>query len=150
MGSKIENTEFVCSRSWVERFKKRHNISSGKIVGESAGVNMNVVDDWLNNVWPTIRDSYEYKDIYNADETGLFYKLTPDSTLKFVGKNCAGDKLSKVRLTVLAAANMSGTEKRKLLVIGKLANPRCFKNKILQVKVQSKRQSLDDIGHFRN
>lgn len=150
MGSKIENKEFVCSRSWVERFKKRHNISSGKIVGESADVNMNVVNDWLNNVWPTIRDGYEYKDIFNADETGLFYKLTPDTTLKFVGENCAGGKLSKVRLTVLVAANMSGTEKRKLLVIGKSANPRCFKNKILPVKYKANSKAWMTSDIFRS
>ena len=134
LGCKIEKTDFKCSRSWVERFKKRHNIRGAKIVGESAGVNMNVVSDWLNNVWPSMRDNYDYKDIFNADETGLFYKMTPDRTLKFVGEKCAGGKLSKVRITVLVAANMSGTEKRKLLVIGKSANPRCFKNKTLPVK----------------
>lgn len=137
LGSKIEKTEFKCSRSWIGRFKKRHNIASGKIVGEAAGVDMNIVDDWLSNVWPTIRDNYEYKDIFNADETGLFYKMTPDTTLKFVGETCAGGKLSKVRITVLVAANMSGTEKRKLLVIGKSANPRCFKNKSLPVKYKA-------------
>lgn len=137
MGSKIKKTEFKCSRSWIERFKKRHNISSGKIVGESAGVDSNVVNDWLNNVWPTIRDKYEYKDIFNADETGLFYKMTPNTTLKFVGETCAGGKLSKSRITVLVVANMSGTEKRKLLVIGKSVNPRCFKNKVLPVKYKA-------------
>lgn len=54
--------------------------------------------------------------------------MTPDKTLKFKGEKCVGGKLSKERITVLVAANMSGTEKRKLLVIGKSKNPRCFKN----------------------
>ncbi|CAL8081019.1 unnamed protein product [Calicophoron daubneyi] len=31
------------------------------------------------------------------------------------------------RVTVLCCSNMSGTDKRKLLVIGKIAKPRCFK-----------------------
>ncbi|KAH1017023.1 hypothetical protein HUJ05_007757 [Dendroctonus ponderosae] len=88
-----------------------------------------------------------YKDIFNADEMGLFYKLTPDTTLKFVGEKYAGCKLSKVRLTVLEAAIMPGTEKRKLLVIGKSAHPRCFKNKILPVnyKANSKAWMTSDI-----
>lgn len=124
MDSKIEKTEFKCSRNWIDRFK-------------SAGVDLNVVNDWLNNVWPTTRDNYEYKDIFNADEACLFYKITPNTTLKFVGESCAGGKLSKVRITVLIAANTSGTEKRKLLVIGKSANPRCFKNKFLPVKYKA-------------
>jgi hypothetical protein len=100
MGSKIAKKDFTCSRSWIERFKQRHCISGGKIVGESASVNMNVVDDWLSTIWPDICNNYNSKDIFNADETGLFYKLTPDKTLKFKGESCAGGKMSKVRITV--------------------------------------------------
>lgn len=73
-------------------------------------------------------------DIFNADETGLFYPMTPD---KFLGESSVGGKLSKVRITILVAANMSGTEKRKLLVIGKSANPRYFKNEQLSIKYKS-------------
>jgi hypothetical protein len=48
--------------------------------------------------------------------------------LKFKSEKCIGGKLSKERITVLVAANMTGTVKRKLLVIGKSKNPSCFKN----------------------
>ena len=138
---KLKKKDFSCSKSWIERFKKRHCITAGKIVGESASVDMNVVSDWFNTVWPDFRNNYDSKDIFNADETGLFYKLTPDKTLKYKGENCSGGKMSKVRITVLVAANMCGTEKRKLFVIGKSANPRCFKNKILPVKYRSNSKS---------
>ncbi|XP_050675894.1 tigger transposable element-derived protein 4-like [Leptidea sinapis] len=36
--------------------------------------------------------------------------------------------MSKTRLTIMVAANMTGSCKRKLLVIGKSKKPRCFKN----------------------
>lgn len=36
--------------------------------------------------------------------------------------------MSTERLTVFVCANMDGTEKRKLIFIGKSATPRCFKN----------------------
>ncbi|XP_061169489.1 tigger transposable element-derived protein 4-like [Saccostrea echinata] len=52
----------------------------------------------------------------------------PDKTLEFKGVDCHGGKSSKERLTVLVCANMSGTEKIPLFVIGKSKNPRCFKN----------------------
>jgi hypothetical protein len=100
MGSNIAKKDLTCSRSWIERFKQRHCITGGKIVGESASVNMNVVDDWLSTIWPDICNNYNSKDIFNADETWLFYKLTPDKTLKFKGESCAGGKMSKVRITV--------------------------------------------------
>lgn len=134
IGRQIENSNFACSKSWIERFKKRHSIAAGKIVGESASVNMNTVNEWLTDVWPNIQQGYQAENIFNADETGLFYKLTPDKTLRFTGESCSGGKLSKDRITVLVAANMSGTEKRKLLIIGKSARPRSFKNKQLPVK----------------
>ena len=43
------------------------------------------------------------------------------------GDTCKGGKLSEKRLTVLVAANMTGSDKLPLLAIGKFAKPRCFK-----------------------
>jgi hypothetical protein len=54
--------------------------------------------------------------------------MLPDKTFKFKGETCSGGKMSKERLTVLVCANMTGTSKKKLFVIGKSKTPRCFKN----------------------
>ncbi|XP_046400914.1 tigger transposable element-derived protein 4-like [Ischnura elegans] len=43
-------------------------------------------------------------------------------------EKCHGGKLSKERITLLVGAYMDGSEKLPLLMIGKSANPRCFKN----------------------
>ncbi|KAF2905650.1 hypothetical protein ILUMI_00528 [Ignelater luminosus] len=60
---------------------ERHNISGGQIVGEAASVNTDVVNDWLQNSWPLIRENFKDEDIFNADKTGLFYKLTPENQI---------------------------------------------------------------------
>ncbi|CAH0726455.1 unnamed protein product, partial [Brenthis ino] len=120
--------DFKASEGWLGKFKHRHQITYGKMNGEAWDVDMNVTNNWISTVWPNLKMKYSPEDIFNADETGLFFKLTPDKTLKFKGEKCVGGKLSKERITVLVAANISGTEKRKLLVIGKWKNPRCFKN----------------------
>ncbi|XP_060557064.1 tigger transposable element-derived protein 4-like [Ruditapes philippinarum] len=52
----------------------------------------------------------------------------PDKTLEFKTKACHGGKVNKERLTAMVCANMSGTEKLPLLVLGKSEKPRCFKN----------------------
>ncbi|XP_060863424.1 tigger transposable element-derived protein 4-like [Metopolophium dirhodum] len=70
---------------------------------------------------------YEAKDIYNADETGLFFRGIPTKSLVIKGDACVGGKKSKDRLTVLMCGSMAG-EIRKPLVIGKSIKPRCFKN----------------------
>lgn len=89
-------------------------------------------------MWPNLRKGYKDEEIFNADETGLFFRITPDKTMKFKGEKCVGGKLSKERLTVLVASNMTGSEKKKLLVIGKAKQPRCFKNvKSLPVDYES-------------
>jgi hypothetical protein len=75
-----------------------------------------------------IRRRYADSDIFNGDETGLFYRLTPDRTLQFKGEKCSGGKHSKERITAWVCANMDGSEKKKLFIIGKSKSPRCFKN----------------------
>ena len=65
--------------------------------------------------------------MYNVDETGLFYKLLPDRTYTFKRETYHGGKKSKDRITLLFGSNIAGTDKLNPLVIGKSANPRCFK-----------------------
>jgi hypothetical protein len=46
-------------------------------------------------VWPKGHKGYSGSDIFNADGTGTFFRLTPDETLKFESEKCAGGKLSR-------------------------------------------------------
>lgn len=124
---KIENG-FECTESWIQRFKKRYSISKGKIVGEAKEVDISVSNNFLQDTWEQLRSAYADCDIFNADETGLFYKCMPNTTLKFKGESCIGGKLSKERLTVLLCASATG-EKIQPMIIGKFNNPRCFKNR---------------------
>jgi len=49
-------------------------------------------------------------------------------TYTFKGDNCHGGERIEERISLLIGANMDGIEKLLLLVIGKSARPRCFKN----------------------
>lgn len=118
---------FRASDGWFDRFKKRHNISFRKLSGESASVSDNVCLEWKGKLSELI-NNYQPMNIFNADETGLFFKCLPDRSMCFKDEKCHGGKNSKDRVTVLLAANMDGTEKLKPLMIGKSAKPRCFKN----------------------
>ncbi|KAL4107209.1 hypothetical protein QTP88_017592 [Uroleucon formosanum] len=69
---------------------------------------------------------YEPQNVFNADETGLFYRALPDKTFSYKGESCSGGKIAKKRLTVLLCVSMSG-EKLQPLVIGKSVKPRHFK-----------------------
>jgi hypothetical protein len=63
---------FEFSNGWLEAFKLCHGIKSFRRFGESGSVDMNAI----NLALPGIRqmlDQYAWKDIYNMDETGLFF-----------------------------------------------------------------------------
>lgn len=131
-----------CSGSWIERFKRRHDINFAKFSGEAADVNQNITAEWISKEWASIKKDFKDEDIFNGDETGLFFKMSPGSTLKFKHEKCVGGKMSKERLTVFVCANATGTEKRELLVIGKSQKPRCFKNiKKLPVKYRANKKA---------
>lgn len=119
--------EFEASVGWLDKFKKRHGIVEKTLCGESADANVQVRDEWLAKDLPGLIHRYDKNDIFNADETGVFFKCLPNKTLAFKNEKCFGGKKSKDRITVMVACNMTGLEKLKLLVIGKSKNPRCFK-----------------------
>jgi hypothetical protein len=88
-------------------------------------VNPGDVESFISKI-PSLLRGYIPRDIYNADETGLFFRALPNKTFAFRGEKCAGGKMAKERLTIMACVNMAG-DSEKLLVIGKSARPRAFR-----------------------
>ncbi|CAF1622589.1 unnamed protein product [Adineta ricciae] len=120
-------SEFKASNGWLERFRTRYNVNFRVISGEAAAVCEETVADWKSRL-ATILEEYNPGDVYNCDETGLYYKMMPDRSLVVNKEDCVGGKKSKERFTVLLCANWAGNDKLKPVVIGKAAKPRCFKN----------------------
>ena len=126
----LGHKEFEASTGWLTKFKDRHMIAFRIISGESASVQQQAVDTWTQNLLSEILNKHAPEDIFNADETGLFYQALPSKSLVIKGDSCSVGKGSKVR-TELVCANMTGDRKLPLLVIGKSAQPRCFKVKLV-------------------
>ena len=84
---------------------------------EEAAVNFEIVEDWKARL-PKILKSYYLADIYNCDETSLFFKIKPDRFLTIGKHDCKGGKRSKVRYTVLLCTNWAGTDTIKPVAIG--------------------------------
>ncbi|XP_023237133.1 Fanconi anemia group I protein-like [Centruroides sculpturatus] len=73
-------------------------------------------------------EGYCLQQVFNADETGLFWKKMPNRTFIIKEeKTLLGHKPMKDRLTLLFAANASGDLKIKPLLIYHSENPRVFK-----------------------
>lgn len=127
LARKLGKENFVATEGWFHRWTKRMNVVYKKPQGEQRDADVSAVDSWLATQWPELSSEYSPDDIFNADETGLYYRALPETTYAFQNENTKGCKTVKDRITVLCCASMSG-KKEKLLVIGKSKNPRCFKN----------------------
>ena len=66
-----------------------------------------------------VLESYVETDIYNADETSLFFKLLPGRSMVLSKDTCKGEKHSKERYTILLYTNWFGIHMLTSLVIGK-------------------------------
>ena len=86
-----------------------------------------MLNNWKKKKLPDILSHYDASDIYNVDESGIFYQCLPNKTVTLPAERASrGMKESKQRLTMLIGANMTGEDKLDSLIIGKSVNPRCF------------------------
>lgn len=121
---------FNASSGWLHRFKKRRGIRELTIQGEKLSADGEVMVEFCYELETIITENnLQSSQIYNADETGLYWRAIPTKTLAASNEMSApGYKKSKDRITVLCCANASGGHRLKLTVIGKSKNPRAFKN----------------------
>ena len=88
-----------------------------------------VVANWNSNIMYLLRDT-PLKNVFNFDETALFFKGVPNRSLTFAGEAARGGKLAKERVTIGLMSSALG-EKFKPIVIGKVKLP-TFKTRTLQ------------------
>ena len=79
----LEISEFNVSQGWLTRFKDRHSIVFKTIQGEAGAVDFESLRDWQEKVLKNKISKFSPDDIFNADETGLFYHLLPNKTMAF-------------------------------------------------------------------
>ncbi|GBM78310.1 Tigger transposable element-derived protein 4 [Araneus ventricosus] len=118
--------EFRGSNGWLEKFKRRHGIMAKVISDESKDVDDNDSENLIMETLSKILKDYKSENIFNVDETAIYFQCLSQKTLTFKNEKYFGGKQSKPRKTVMLGANMTGHQKLKLLVIGRSKNPRCF------------------------
>lgn len=128
--AKFYTGSFHASNGWLQKFKKRYGIRFLKLAGEKLSSQPELIAPFKEKLSEKITElQLNLDQIYNADESGLYWKLLPDKTyVSSLEKTAPGRKAEKQRVTILACTNASGKHKVKLLVIGKAKNPRTLKN----------------------
>ncbi|XP_029648022.1 jerky protein homolog [Octopus sinensis] len=149
------NTSLIFSDGWLTRFKMRHGIGKLDLTAEKqpresetaiATVYSSTFDELVNQYHLTPDQ------IYNADETCLYWKCLPEKiSANSDEANASFSKYNKERLAVLMCANASGQHRLKLLVIGKLNRPKSLKGIMnLPVSYKTQKNAWMDKELFQN
>lgn len=112
------------SNGWLHRFKQRYNIKQHTHHGEAGSVPEEAEEEM--KAVRTIAGHYNEDDIYNVDETGLFWRMPPSQSLS--SGNRPGIKRDKTRISIVCCVNASGTDRLPIWVIGKARTPRALRN----------------------
>ena len=116
---------FGCSSGWLHNFKKRYGIHEYTRCGESNSAPLNELPLYRETLHDLLKN-YSPDDIYNCDETGLYWKMEPSKTLS--SHAIPGVKKPKDRITVMLTCNATGTNKLVPVFIHRYKTPRCMRN----------------------
>ncbi|XP_069611020.1 tigger transposable element-derived protein 1-like [Ranitomeya imitator] len=128
-GEGSESEEFVASRGWFMRFKDRANFHNIKVQGEAASADEKAATEFPKALAEIIEEGdYCAQQVFNVDETGLFWKCLPNRTyIAKEEKSAPGHKVGKERLTLLLGGNAAGDYKLKPMLVYQAENPRALK-----------------------
>ncbi|BFZ04012.1 hypothetical protein BsWGS_07051 [Bradybaena similaris] len=112
------------------RFKARANYHNLKVQDEAASGDEKAASEFPKALAEIIKErGYTAQQVFNVDETGLFWKRMPNRTyIAKEEKSAPGHKASKERLTLLLGGNAAGDFKLKPLLVYQAENPRPLKD----------------------
>ena len=111
------------------------NRQSVRLHGEAGDVNLKEADKKMDEVRTALKEKgYTRENIFNMNESGLFYRCMPNRTyivgggdVRQLGKGTKAMK-AKDRVTAVFCCNSTGTCKVPTLIIGTSKHPHCFRN----------------------
>ncbi|XP_023706958.1 tigger transposable element-derived protein 1 isoform X2 [Cryptotermes secundus] len=120
---------FAASKGWFDKFQKRQNLQNIKMKGDAGSGEDVAPYDFADEFKAVVRaKGYKPQQVFNLDETSLFWKRMPSSTfLSKEEKTAPGFKAAKDRLTVLLCGNAKGDFKCKPLLVYHSQTPRALK-----------------------
>ncbi|XP_015429685.1 PREDICTED: jerky protein homolog-like [Dufourea novaeangliae] len=144
---------FKVSDGWFHGWKKKNGIRLLVNCGEQVSTDTEAAVNFKNQLLELIEEEkLKLNQIFNADETGLYFKMMPKNTLVIKTENStAGYGTIKDRVTVMACCNATGSLKMPLLIVGRHQKPGPLKNlmpHLLPVKYISQSNACMNITIF--
>lgn len=124
------NVEFKASKGWVGDFLERNQLKKRIRHGEKNSSTILQPETKKKLLEDTVTPLLQYKleNIFNLDETSLFFNKRQRNTITTLD-SISGFSKDTRRLTLLLGCNVTGSIKLKPLLIGKSQNPRALRNK---------------------
>nr|XP_031531970.1 tigger transposable element-derived protein 1-like isoform X2 [Vicugna pacos] len=128
-GGGAESETFGASRGWFARFKAWHGLATPGAGGEAAHVDAEAMRRYPVLLWRVILEGgYTAQQVFNVDDTRLFWRWLPDWTVLSPAKKPApGLRAARDLLTLLLGGNAAGDFKLKPLLVYPLENPRALR-----------------------
>ena len=125
------------SAGWLWRFRNRHGIRNITPHGEAGSADTNAVEPFRAKLdWLIKDEKWQLNQLYNGDETALFWRSLPRNTQAFRHEDkTPGRKISKEKLSALLGANATGTHRLTPCIVGKSAKPRALKDLMHELPV---------------
>ncbi|XP_014774435.1 jerky protein homolog [Octopus bimaculoides] len=113
------NLDYECdySEGWLQRFKRRQGISLQKLSTDKRFAKEGTVEYIQEFSKFITREYLTPEQVYNADETVLYWRCIPKGVLTREDKE--GFERSREIITILGCSNAAGTHRCKPLVVGK-------------------------------
>ncbi|XP_058445079.1 tigger transposable element-derived protein 1-like [Malaya genurostris] len=127
--SSSKRTEFKASKGWFYKFIRKNNVRNVQVKGECASADTVAAREYPAKLLAIIKQgAYHPDQVFNADETGLFWKKMPNRTyLAAAERQAPGFKAAKDRVTLLFCSNASGDKILKPLLLHRAMRPRSMK-----------------------
>ncbi|XP_017789770.1 PREDICTED: tigger transposable element-derived protein 1-like [Habropoda laboriosa] len=125
------NPEFVASKGWFDRFKKRFSLQNMKIPRKSASIDTEAAKAYTKELQRIIAQrGYSPRQVFNAAKTSFWWKKLPKITfITNEGKKVTRSfSLSSDRVTLLMCSNATGDHIVKPMLVYRSLNPRAMRN----------------------
>ncbi|XP_033211057.1 jerky protein homolog-like isoform X2 [Belonocnema kinseyi] len=146
---KFDPQKFKASTGWLRCFKKRYGIRGIRLKGETLSNDPSSVEEFAKILKSKIEsENLKLDNIYNADESGIFWRLLMACTFALQLEEEENSKREQCneRVTALFCANSSGSHRIPLLMIGKSEIPGCLKNLINETSKELHFKNLERLG----
>uniref|UniRef100_A0A3Q3D7L5 DDE-1 domain-containing protein n=1 Tax=Hippocampus comes TaxID=109280 RepID=A0A3Q3D7L5_HIPCM len=127
--SSEEPIEFLASKGWFDRFRKRYQLKSVSPHWESASADVEAARKYPETFKALIEEKgYKPEQVFNMNETGLFWKKIPTRMLLKEEARAPEFKGQNDRVVLIMCCNAAGFLMKPALIY-KSANPRSLKSK---------------------